>query len=242
MVCTLCMPHDTFAQRISHTYNNVSLSKALLQLNSEQKEYVINFLYNELEDFRITATIKKKKLPDAIQQMIGFYPVRMTVKPYDHEIYVECTHKTNRHLTGTIIDEQGKPLGYANVAILNPVDSTLLGGGVSNESGCFAIPYEQEKVLARISYVGYKTIYKICDQPEVGTIRLQPETIKLNGVQVTGDRIFSKAENGHLTYNMPMLLEVYPADNAYEALTRIPGVIDTGENLTCSVPTKWWSD
>ena len=151
MVCTLCMPHDTFAQRISHTYNNVSLSKALLQLNSEQKEYVINFLYNELEDFRITATIKKKKLPDAIQQMIGFYPVRMTVKPYDHEIYVECTHKTNRHLTGTIIDEQGKPLGYANVAILNPVDSTLLGGGVSNESGCFAIPYEQEKVLARIS-------------------------------------------------------------------------------------------
>ena len=232
MVCTLCMPHDTFAQRISHTYNNVSLSKALLQLNSEQKEYVINFLYNELEDFRITATIKKKKLPDAIQQMIGFYPVRMTVKPYDHEIYVECTHKTNRHLTGTIIDEQGQPLGYANVAILNPVDSTLLGGGVSNESGCFAIPYEQEKVLARISYVGYKTIYKICDQPEVGTIRLQPETIKLNGVQVTGDRIFSKAENGHLTYSMPMLLEVYPADNAYEALTRIPGVIDTGENLT----------
>ena len=54
----------------------------------------------------------------------------------------------------------------------------------------------------------------------------------LNGVKVTGDRIFSKAENGHLTYNMPMLLEVYPADNAYEALTRIPGVIDTGESLT----------
>ena len=54
----------------------------------------------------------------------------------------------------------------------------------------------------------------------------------LNGVKVTGDRIFSKAENGHLTYNIPMLLEVYPADNAYEALTRIPGVIDTGESLT----------
>ncbi len=102
MACILCMPLDTFAQRlrvgerssgmrISHTYNNVSLSEALLQLNNEQKEYVINFLYNELEDFRITATIKNKKLPDAIQQMIGFYPVRMTVKPDDHEIYVGHT-------------------------------------------------------------------------------------------------------------------------------------------------------
>ena len=111
VACILCMPLDTYAQRISHTYNNVSLSEALLGLNNEQREYVINFLYNELEDFRITTTVSRKSVPDAIQQMIGFYPVRMTVKPDDHEIYVECTHKTDRHLTGTIIDEQGQPVG-----------------------------------------------------------------------------------------------------------------------------------
>ena len=52
MACILCMPLDTFAQRVTHTYNNVSLSEALLQLNNEQTEYVVNFLYNELEDFR----------------------------------------------------------------------------------------------------------------------------------------------------------------------------------------------
>ena len=234
MACILCMPLGAFAQRISHTYNNVSLSEALLQLNNEQTAYVINFLYNELEDFRVTTTIKNKSLPDAILQMIGFYPVRMTVKPDDHEIYVECTHKTDRHLTGTIIDEQGLPLAYANIAILNPSDSTLLGGGVSNESGYFAIPYEQDKVLARISYVGYKTIYKICNQPEVGTIRLQPENIKLNGVQVTGERIVFGTENGHLVYNMPMLLQVYPADNAYDALVSIPGVSEMGGNVMFS--------
>lgn len=232
MACILCMPLGTFAQRISHTYNNVSLSEALLQLNNEQTAYVINFLYNELEDFRVTATIKNKRLPDAIQQMIGFYPVRMTVKPDDREIYVECTHKTDRHLTGTIIDEQGQPVGYANVAILNPADSTLLGGGVSNESGYFAIPYEQPTVLARISYVGYKTIYKECTTENIGTIRLQPEVYTLNGVQVKGERQIVKAENGHLTYNMPQLLEILPADDAYEALTRIPGIIDNERSLS----------
>ena len=234
MVCILCMPLDAFAQRISHTYNNVSLSEALLGLNNEQTEYVINFLYNELEDFRITATIKNKRLPDAIQQMIGFYPVRMTVKPDDHEIFVECTHKTDRHLTGTIIDEQGLPVAYANVAILNPTDSTLLGGGVSNESGYFAIPYELSTVLARISYVGYKTVYKQCTTENIGTIRLQPEIYTLNGVQVKGDRLIVKAENGHLTYNMPQLLEIMPADNAYDALTSIPGVSEMNGSIMFS--------
>ena len=234
MACILCMPLGTFAQRVTHTYNNVSLSEALLQLNSEQTDYVINFLYNELEDFRITATIKNKKLPDAIQQMIGFYPVRMTVKSDDHEIYVECTHKTDRHLTGTIIDEQGLPLAYANIAILNPVDSTLLGGGVSNESGYFTIPYEQPTVIARISYVGYKTVYKQCPSESIGTIRLQPEVYTLNGVQVTGERIVSGTENGHLVYNMPMLLQVYPTDNAYDALVSIPGVSEMGGNVMFS--------
>ena len=213
-------------KRISCEYNNVPLSEALNQLAEQQTGYTIYFLYNELEDFRITTTVKNKHLPEAIQQMIGFYPIRVTTSTDEdgRKIFVECTHKTDRRLTGTIIDEQGHPIAYANVAILNPADSTLLSGGVSNESGYFAIPYEQDKILARISYVGYKTIYKICEQPEVGTIRLQPEAIRLNGVQVTGERIVSSTENGHLVYNMPMLLQLYPADNAYDALVSIPGV------------------
>ena len=178
-------------KRISREYNNVSLSDALKQLAERQTDYTIMFLYNELEDFLITTTVKNKRLPEAIQQMIGFYPIRITTSTDEDgkKIFVECTHKTDRHLTGTIIDEQGQPVAYANIAILNPADSTLLSGGVSNESGYFAIPYEQHKVLARISYVGYKTIYKICSQPEVGTIRLQPETVSLKGVTVKVERI-----------------------------------------------------
>jgi len=171
VVCIFFASAASSAQRISHIYDNVSLSEALLQLNSEQTEYVINFLYNELEDFRITTTVSRKSLPDAIQQMIGFYPIRMTVKPTDHEIYVECTHKTDRHLSGTIIDEKRQPVPYANVYLLQPSDSTVIGGGVSNEAGVFVIPYEQPAVLARISYVGYKTVFRLCNDEHVGTIQ-----------------------------------------------------------------------
>ena len=225
----LLLTVSTQAQkRISHEYNNVSLSDALSGLAEQQTDYAIMFLYNELEDFRITTTVSRKSLPDAILQMIGFYPIRMTVdtsNPEGKKIFVECTHNTDRHLTGTIVDEQGQPVAYANVAILNPSDSTLLSGGVSNESGYFAIPYEQAQILARISYVGYKTIYKRCDQPKVGTIRLQPETFTIKGVVVKGEIPQYKMIAGGMTVEVQnsILKDVGTADNVLSMLPRVQG-------------------
>ena len=200
MACLLLWVSDTYGQRISHTYNNVSLSEALIGLNNEQNEYVINFLYNELEDFRISTTVSRKTLPDAIQQMIGFYPIRMTVKPDEHEIYVECTHKTQHHLTGTIIDEQGQPMSYANVAVLNPADSTLLGGGVSNESGYFAIPSETHRIIVKCSFVGYRTYFLNCETGDIGTIQMQPAEYTINGVTVKGTHIMNYVDKSVYTF------------------------------------------
>ena len=110
------------SNRLTHEYNNVSLSEALRQLNEQTEDYTISFLYNELEDFRITTSVHRKSVPDAIRQMIGFYPIRMTVE--DREIIVECPQKTAPRYKGTIIDEQGQPIAYANIALLSPQDST----------------------------------------------------------------------------------------------------------------------
>ena len=217
------------AQKVTREYNNVSLSEALRQLNEQTEDYTISFLYNELEDFRITTSVHRKSVPDAIRQMIGFYPIRMTIE--NREITVECPQKTAPRYKGTIIDELGQPIAYANIALLSPQDSTLITGGVSNESGLFVIPCEQRPVLARISFVGYKTIHVMLNDRNVGNIKLKPETIVLNGVQVTGERIVSGTENGHLVYNMPMLLQLYPDDNAYDALTSIPGVSEMNGSI-----------
>ena len=87
IVCCLTTAMAT-AQKISREYNNVSISEALRKLNEKYDEYTINFMYNELEDFRVTTKIRNKSIPEAIQQMIGFYPIHMTVE--DYEITVEC--------------------------------------------------------------------------------------------------------------------------------------------------------
>ena len=51
------------AQRITRQYNNVSFSAALKDLNAKQDKFVINFVYDELEDFKVTKNIKNESVP-----------------------------------------------------------------------------------------------------------------------------------------------------------------------------------
>ena len=217
------------AQRISHDFRDVSLSEALKYIQSQTTNYDLIFICNELEDFRVTSHVQHQPVLDALMQIVGFYPVRI-YKSGEREIYVECTHKTDRHLTGLIVDEQGLPVAYTNVAILNPKDSTLLSGGVSNESGYFAVPYEQERVLARFSYVGYKTIYRLCDKPEVGTIRMRPDNYTLNGVVVQGERPKVVLQGNSLMMNVEGTV-MERMGTAEDVLTRVPMIAKSGEGF-----------
>ena len=73
-------------------------------------------------------------------------------------------------------------------------------------------------------------------QANVETDSLTMETMMHNlpEVMVKGSRPIVKAERGMLSYNMPLLLKQLPADNVYEALTRIPGVSDATGNISFS--------
>ena len=224
----LCAITTATAQRITHKYNNVSLSEALRQLNAETKDYEINFLYNELEDFRITTSVQRKTVPDAIQQMIGFYPVRMTVE--GKEITIECPQKNATRYKGTIIDEVGQSVAYANVYLLHPSDSSLIGGGVSNEAGLFVIPCEQKSVLVRISYVGYKTTYRLCSNEQVGVVQIKPEAQTINGVVVTGERPKVQLQGNSLIMNVEGTV-MERLGTAEDVLSRVPTISKKGDGF-----------
>ena len=215
------------AQKITRSYDNVSMSEALRDLNEQSRDYYISFLYNDLEDFRVTTSIKHKTVTEAIMQIIGFYPVRV-VKRGENEIFVECTHKTERHLTGTIIDENRQPVPYANVYLLHPSDSTVIGGGVSNEAGVFVIPYEQATVLVRISFVGYKTVYRLCNNEQVGTIQMKPETMTIKGVIITGERPKVQLQGNSLVMNVEGTV-MERMGTAEDVLSRVPTISKKGD-------------
>ena len=102
IIIAICCYTNMYGQHINRNYDDVSMSEVLCDLNQLSRDYNINFLYNELEDFRVSTHIKHKSFIDAVMQIVGFYPIRV-VKRGEYEIYVECVHKTERHLSGTII-------------------------------------------------------------------------------------------------------------------------------------------
>ena len=220
------------AQQITHRFNRVSMSEALKYLQGQTDRYRIVFIFNELEDFSVTADVRGKSVPDAIRQLIGFYPIAMTVND-KREIYVECTHKTDRRLIGRLIDEKGQPLEYANIIVMDPRDSTQLTHGVSNASGIFVIPVEREKVIARISHVGYKTVYKPCKTVRIGTIKMEPEITRLQETVVTAP-IMQVARDGtnYTIYNLGGTI-MGNAGNALDLLRWAPGImIDVGDVIS----------
>ena len=71
-------------------------------------------------------------------------------------------------------------------------------------------------------------------QTQTDSLILETMMQNLPEVMVKGSRPIVKAERGMLSYNMPLLLKQLPADNAYEALTRIPGVSDATGSMSFS--------
>lgn len=225
----LLLVQQSYAQRITRQYKNVSFSAALKDLNARQHKYTINFVYDELEDFRVTKSIRNQSVPDAIMQLIGFYPIKMT--QVEDNIMVECTQKTTLRYKGRIIDESGNAAEYANITLLSPIDSTIVGHGVSNENGSFVIPCNSRKVLARITYVGYKTISRIYSNPEMGIIKLQLETMIIKGVVVKGDRPQYKMSPGGVEVAVEHTLLSKMA-NTFDVLNLLPRVSVNGQKIS----------
>lgn len=214
------------AQHITRSYHGQSLSVVLQDLNAATSDHDISFVYNDLEDFTVTCTFKDKSIEEALHTVVGLYPVR--IEKDGRKFYVECIEKTDRHLKGTIIDEQGQPLPYANVILLHPTDSIILGGGVSNEAGHFVIARPDPELLLRVSYVGYKTICRHCNQEEVGIIRMQPEEYTLNGVVIGGERPKIVLQGNSLLMNVEGTV-MERMGTAEDVLTRVPMIAKRGD-------------
>ena len=225
----LTLAQHSYAQRITRQYNNVSFSEALKDLNARQHKYTINFVYDELEDFKVTKSIRNSNVPNAIMQLIGFYPIRMT--QVENNIMVECTQKSTFRYKGRIVDERGNAAEYATIALLSPIDSTIVGHGVSNENGSFVIPCNYRKVLARITYIGYKTVNRIYNNTEMGIIKLQPKTMIVKGVVVKGDRPQYKMLSGGMEVAVEHTLLSKMA-NTFEVLSLLPRVSVDGQKIS----------
>ena len=88
-------------------------------------------------------------------------------------------------ISGMLIDEQHKPLPYANV-ILQTADSVYLAGTTTGLDGKFELALHEKAKLINFSYVGYTTVVQEISKNELGEIQLLPDAQLLGEVVVKG--------------------------------------------------------
>ena len=220
----------TGSLKAQHHFKATSLSEALIALDHSTERYDISFVYDELEDFTVTTDIRKgSSVPDAVRQVCGFYPVKVSVK--GRNIFVECIQKDRTKLTGRLVDAHNQPIAYANILLYHPSDSTVIGGGVSNEAGDFVIPCSAHEARVKVSCIGYKTLERTLPISNVGTLRLQTANIYLGPVSVSGHAPVIRSEADRLSYIVSR--DAFARElTAMELLNRVPMVSVTGGNAS----------
>jgi hypothetical protein len=216
-----------FGQRITHDFENVSLSDAIKYIQENTEEYNIIFIYNELEDFMVTASIQEEPVTDALEHVIGFYPVSMKVE--EGNIFIECTHKTARHLTGKVLDEEGLPLAFADVVVFSAEEGKetgagiMTGNGVTNESGIFVIPIEVSRNRVEVSFIGYKKQSRFTTGEDAGTFRMEVDAVALDGAVVREARPTYKLSKGGMSVDVQhtILSQMGTAEDVLGQLPRV---------------------
>ena len=228
-ILTLCAQ----AQKLSRDYQNVSLSKVLEDLNTASSDKTIYFIYDELEDFTVTSHFTDLPINEAIREVIGFYPMKVT---YDNDkVFIECTQKEDTKVIGHIVDESGRPIEFANISLYN---EGFINGGVSNENGDFVIPCKAQRITLKVSYIGYKTVERNVSVGNVGIITLQPETYMVKGVEVKGEIPQYKMTSGGMTVDVQhsILHDVGTADDLLSMLPLVKARNGKYEVLTKGEP------
>ena len=133
-----------------------------------------------------------------------------------------------QNISGQLVDEQHKPLPYANIVLLK-ADSTFVNGTITDEKGGFCISKDEKGKLLRISSVGYLTLYKEVNE-NLGTIQMKPDAQLLGEVVVKANLPVTRAKGDAMVTTVTgTLLE--KAGNANDLLDKIPNVSAEGGSV-----------
>ena len=127
---------------------------------------------------------------------------------------------------GKVVDEQGHPIEFANVAVLSKADSTVLCGTVTAEDGTFNIVTKENDGIMMVAILGYQTVYLA--PVDGAVITLREDASLLESAAITAIMPKTKLTGEGLQTNVRgSVLE--NAGTAKDVLAKTPGLIK-GQN------------
>ncbi|MBQ8704176.1 MAG: TonB-dependent receptor [Bacteroidales bacterium] len=142
---------------------------------------------------------------------------------------------------GRVVDARtGENIEYATVALLNPKDSTLKGGTVTEGNGSFRLEAPYGRYLLRITFIGYEPQYYksaitlSADHSNVnlGKVAINPQATLMEAVEITAERSMVEYQLDKRVVNVDKNI-VAGGGTATDVLEQVPSVaIDNDGNVT----------
>ena len=144
------------------------------------------------------------------------------------------------HLTGKVVDQKSNsPILYVTVSLLNYVDSSLIGGVITDDQGRFKIQdiVLNNNYLLKCSFIGYKTYFQTVDfnnekSINLGDVFISPSVELLKGVEVRADKPMVTYEIDKKVVNVEQMNTV-ASQTAVQVLANITSVsVDIDGNVS----------
>jgi len=144
-------------------------------------------------------------------------------------------------IKGTVLDEtSGSQMEFANIAIYNKTDSSLVSGGITNEKGYFEIAgIDYGEYFLEANFIGFgkasvEDIAITSEEPvlDVGRIELRPSLVELEGVEVVADKAQVEFKLDKKVVNVSQVISAV-GGTAVDVLENTPSVqVDIEGNVT----------
>ncbi|MBN3581128.1 TonB-dependent receptor [Algoriphagus aestuarii] len=140
-----------------------------------------------------------------------------------------CSYAQEKRLHGKVVDASNKTaLEFANVALLNVGDSSLVTGGMTDITGEFEFNAPEGRYIFRVGFIGYLEYFESIDLGQrknfnFGTISLAPDAQNLDEVVVEGVTSMFESDIDKRTYDVENSI-VAEGQTASQLLSTLPSI------------------
>lgn len=223
----LCLNLSIYSQSISLKMSNVSVKKAMTELQTKSG-YSFVYIAGDVDTDR-TVSINASQLKDAVAQILKGQNVSYEIQGKNIVIkkgsQQQVTSGKRKKVTGTVKDANGEPIIGATV-----VEKGTTNGTVTDFDGNYTLELSENGMLA-VSYIGYKSQEFAASQIKSGllAVTLKEDTEVMEEVVVVG---YGSVKRSDVTGSVSSLdTESLTAASQTNAIDAMQGKI-SGVNIT----------
>lgn len=181
----------TPGKRINCQCAKENLSTALRQIERQSDYYKIQFVYEDVASYKVTANLQDVSVPYAVAELLKQTKLRYEINGRFIQIFAENKFPKQGTVNGIIRDTDGEPLEGA--VIHNKAEKN---GTITDLSGLFSLPVSQDNVTLTITYIGKKTLVYKAKAGMTLKLTLEEDEHVMGDVVITG---YQNIDRRHLT-------------------------------------------